>query len=439
MRRLIIAAVVAVTLIPVAAAADDDTIAHVSTLAGEGPWQIAERLCPHAPGPMFRELYAANPWLLEVATIFAGTELHYHPAACPAPPTTTEVTTSSTTTTSAAPTTTVTAATTTTVAPTSTTSSTSTTVTSAPSTTSAPVPTTATTAPSTSVAPSTSTTIPTPTEGFSASFATALDLNRFDFQLHTSSNGVPCSDNPDPSAGCVPLEPSFQGEHNLACQGPTTLRDIVGGQSTGPDVDGLVYHCAPGGSDTGHFMTVVDTSAVAILSFSPAQAFTDVNRVCWDQNVNNLGEGKWVNVHIVPEAVFQANGGAMHYVNGQGFGLDPSEITAPAGVLTVTTLRGSFQAWQGNGSGGSLLMWQGGPADMDSSPAPRYRHCVEDIDGPNLRFTVVRPTGEVQTFDRPGTMPDGPARVIFQDGSYNPDKHAGTGHLTWHWDNVVVD
>jgi hypothetical protein len=43
-----------------------------------------------------------------------------------------------------------------------------------------------------------------------------------------------------------------------------------------------------------------------------------------------------------------------------------------------------------------------------------------------------------ETRTGPGNLPDGPARVIFQDGSYNPDKHGGTGGITWHWDNIQI-
>ena len=49
-------------------------------------------------------------------------------------------------------------------------------------------------------------------------------------------------------------------------------------------------------------MTALDTGSIATLSFSPKQTFNNVTRVCWDQNMNNLGEGKWINVFVVPAA-----------------------------------------------------------------------------------------------------------------------------------------
>lgn len=374
-------------------------------------------------GVSVQSLALANPvqWARQRHTIYPGDVLHV--VISQTASTTSTSTTSST-------------------LPAASTTSTTTPGTTSSSTTSSVPPSTSTSSTSSSTTTSTSTTTPPttqpPGQGFLATFDDPADISLFDFQLHTSSNGPPCSENPDPGAGCVPLAPAWLGEHDMACGSVATLRDISGGQVTGDDVvtEGLVYHCP---NTTGHMMTAVDTGAVAILSFSPDRAFSNITEVCWDQNVNNLGTGKWVNVHIVPEATFQANGGAMHYVAGaDSFGLDPTEIPTPPGALTLTHLRGSYQAWQGNGAGGTQIMWQGGPADMDPSPAPRYRHCVTDIAGPNLRFTIARPTGITETFDRPGTMPQGDVRVIWQDGSYNPSKHDGTGHLTWHWDTISV-
>lgn len=270
--------------------------------------------------------------------------------------------------------------------------------------------------------------MPVPGQGFSATFETAADLDQFAFQLHTDEQW--------------PLNPEgWDAEHNEMCEGPTTHRHLSGGQRTGAPVqaNGLAYWCAPGGAATGHFMTSADTVGLAVLSFSPAQTFTNVTKVCWSQNTNNLGEGKWTSMHIIPADVVRENGGVFHYVAGESAGLDTSEIPTPAGALTMISFRGSFQAWQGTGDwGGTRVMWEGGPADMDPSPAPRHRHCVEDIPGPNLRFSIERPNGQVQTFDRPGTIPTGEVYVIWQDGSYNPAKHAGTGFLTWHWDDVEV-
>jgi hypothetical protein len=38
-------------------------------------------------------------------------------------------------------------------------------------------------------------------------------------------------------------------------------------------------------------------------------------------------------------------------------------------------------------------------------------------------------------------MPDGPARVIFQDVSYNPTKDSSplVNPFTWHWDNISIE
>ena len=48
-----------------------------------------------------------------------------------------------------------------------------------------------------------------------------------------------------------------------------------------------------------------------------------------------------------------------------------------------------------------------------------------------------RATGTV-TYTTPGAFPNGPVRVIFQDDTYDADKHGGTGLYTWHWDNITI-
>ncbi|MET0326658.1 MAG: hypothetical protein ABW219_15685, partial [Ilumatobacteraceae bacterium] len=135
---------------------------------------------------------------------------------------------------------------------------------------------------------------------FFEDFQTAAGVDRFDFQLHTTREGA---------------APSFSGEHNEACAGPDTFRTIRGGQVAPTQVDvsnsQLVWYCAPAGPSSGHFMTAVDTTGIATLSFSPAQTFTNVRKVCWDQNMNNLGEAKWMNFFVAPASDVAAHGGNL--------------------------------------------------------------------------------------------------------------------------------
>ena len=87
-------------------------------------------------------------------------------------------------------------------------------------------------------------------------------------------------------------------------------------------------------------MTGLDTGSIATLSFSPKQTFTNVTKVCWDQNMNNLGEGKWLNVFIVPAADVAAHGGDLAYAAGSGLAFGGIPQMLPPGAVDFTWLRG---------------------------------------------------------------------------------------------------
>jgi hypothetical protein len=267
---------------------------------------------------------------------------------------------------------------------------------------------------------------------FYEDFQSAAGLDRFDWQLHTSGNS------PDQH---LPIASGFAGEHDMACGGPDTSRTIAGGQAGDAiDVAGsdLIWWCPQG---AGHFMTAVDTGQVAVLSFTPKQTFVNVHQVCWEQNMNNLGEGKWPNLFIIPSGDVASHRGALHYSAGPSFGLDPSEFTMPAGAFSFTWFRGTFTGWQGTGGAYNRLFEQWGSSDdnMEPTGGPRHPICVTDLENGNIRYDVYQTkSGSVQSYTQPGSFPNGSAKVIFQDGSYNPNKHAGTGHMTWHWDNIAI-
>ena len=94
---------------------------------------------------------------------------------------------------------------------------------------------------------------------FEATFATASDFySRFDHGF----SGL------DPASGGngVPALPQFHGDHNSACEGPTTDRTV----HYTADYSELFWHCAPGNDPAkGHIMTGVDTLGYNIAWFSP--------------------------------------------------------------------------------------------------------------------------------------------------------------------------
>ena len=131
--------------------------------------------------------------------------------------------------------------------------------------------------------------------GFEATFATADDFyGRFDYGY----SGL----NPLVTAPGVITQ--FHGDHNMNCEGPTTLRDVAfGGTAASLDFSQLFWHCAPGGDPAkGHLMTAVDKIGYNIAWFSPKPTFTAVSKVCWDINETQLSSGEWTQVLFVGAA-----------------------------------------------------------------------------------------------------------------------------------------
>jgi opacity protein-like surface antigen len=320
-----------------------------------------------------------------------------------------------------------------------------TTTTTDPTTTTTELPTTTTT----TEAPPPATTSPPPAaDGFSEDFTLPSAMARFDYQLHNGANGGPCG---APNTECGTITATDRAEHDMNCGAPTTHRHIDA-QPVGdlivldPAVSPLMYYCAPGGDPAkGHMMTVVETAGVASLSFSPKQTFTDVTRLCFDINTNgNIGAGKWVNAWIVPTASLEANGGRFDFADAPD--LDPEQHAPGPNDFHLKYFDGSLIAAKGSTG---LLDWWEWPRRASES-ATRFTQCVEQTAPNTLTYTRDLPAdrngdgimdpGVAETVTRTGagTLPTGPVRVIFQDGTYNPDKHGGTGGITQHWDEIRI-
>jgi hypothetical protein len=53
-----------------------------------------------------------------------------------------------------------------------------------------------------------------------------------------------------------------------------------------------------------HLMTSVNTEGYVRVWFSPKQTFHNVSKVCWDQNISDLGGGKWTIVSFLTAAEY---------------------------------------------------------------------------------------------------------------------------------------
>jgi hypothetical protein len=397
--RRAVAAAVAVVLAAAVGSVSiaDDPVDHLVVRSGEG-WDAIASRC----GTTRALILTANNASVN-QTLHPGRVLHCVPTA-------TVPSTTTTSTTSSPPTT---------LAPTTTTSSTTTTV--APTTT-----TSTTTAPTTTV----------PDAGlFEARFATAADLGLFDWQVfHGGVDPFPRADQPK----------VWHGDHDMSCGAPTTLRDVdlVGEVGPGPvtAAGDLVWWCAPAGSETGHVMTSISAVAYAHIDFSPRRTFTDVSRVCWDQNWTDVGGRKWTQIVVVPEAIFQANGGRFQYVSRSL----QSDVAVNGFPITGTT-------WMLEMLKASTRVQVGQTVTFDNffgfttlDKARRFHQCAIDQGNGTVRLELERLDGSTEIRTAAGSFPDGPARVIFQDVSYDSVK--GTLPFdeaqrtnTWHWDNIVID
>ena len=255
-------------------------------------------------------------------------------------------------------------------------------------------------------------------------FAEPESVEQFRFQLH----------NPNISA----TDDTWQGDHNMACEAPTTNRDVHvhwdQGDNLRTDPGELVWWCGPGGPATGHLMTSMDTPGYGQVDFTPDRTFDQVDKVCWSQNMTDMGPRKWVQVVVIPEAHFQANGERLDYV--------APWLQAGPGSRGVRIAGDDFLF---EGTGGTARVHVGqNQLDTDFSDpfgvadkARRFKHCLIDQGNGTIRIEAERlTTTKVRILD--GAIPDGPVRVIFQDDNYNPRK-SGAESFTWHWDDLRVE
>lgn len=258
---------------------------------------------------------------------------------------------------------------------------------------------------------------------FVETFEHPSSLDRFRWQIHHS-----------PNFASTPS--TWLGDHDLSCGPPSSTRTIKL-PPEGPDPGDTAYWCAPGGPGTGHLMTTFSSSGYAQVGFSPDQKFSHVGKVCWDQNMTNLGNRKWTQVVVVPEAAFQNNDQRLDYVKVDIQGPNrpgASGVKLTPSVFLFSMVDGSTATYTGQNI-----------FDVDfrgyknSDKMRRFTTCITDLEDGRVRIELERENStEVRTLD--GAFPDGPARVIFQDDTYNSTKAAASvpNPFTWHWDNILI-
>ena len=293
---------------------------------------------------------------------------------------------------------------------------------------------------------------------FEANFATASDFyDRFDYGYSGQSPY-------DMQGGSQVF--NFHGDHNVACQGPTTDRNVaIGGPASNVDFSQMFWHCAPGGSDTGHVMTGLSTTGYNIVWFSPKPQFTAVQKVCWDINATMMSRRKWTQVVFVSAAdsirfpagtATQGSGFTSKARGSGGFdlgfpnpdhrtgsgpstGIDP--IHPIAGFMSLDGSANYFvnAGWTSQFNGPN---YHGDPQDRDQTTdkAARYKHCLERVGTTQVKLTRDTPGQGTVSYTMSGTIPQGAVRVVFEDDEYDgvKDDRWQANLLTWHWDNIQV-
>lgn len=290
----------------------------------------------------------------------------------------------------------------------------------------------------------------TPT--FVANFGSASDFyDRFVYHVGNACDPQGCR--PEDLPEWVPHDEEWAGDHNLACEGPTTLRTVhVGSHNE------MFWWCAPGNdSAKGHIMTSLNTEGYGIASFSPNQTFSNVEKVCWDINSTDLGGGKWTNMVIIPASEYtrHPNTSPKRIQEGEGpyrldyttfgfnddnapgdFNVQASDMAAGNVVWGLKNFRGTLALFRGDNA-----FWEDGEAVVTTDKAARFKHCVTENANNTITITRARPGGTTDTFTIPNQqIPNGNVRVIFQDDNYDPPKRDGynENNNTWHWDNIEI-
>lgn len=317
-----------------------------------------------------------------------------------------------------------------------------TTTTPAPTTTAPATTTSTSTSPTTTQPATTTTTAPTAGVQFVEDFSSPTAFaQRFDHGWSGEvAAGLLFGDNAN----------NWPGDHDMNCADPNmTHRTIT--VSPGPgepgvpsgsvrNVEQAFYPCLPGGDPAkGHLMTSINTEGYVTAWFSPKQVFTNVVRVCWDQNLTDLKGGKWtlVNFLLPSEYSGETDLGYTSPDFAPATGL-PSSPQGDAGN-GVKLFLGGMQVYNNHLMGASV----GGALTTDK--AARFTHCITDNGNGTLTLTRSQPGGATLTSTVAGFIPDGQIRVVFVDDSYNPDKHqepsvarnTSVGY-TWHWDSILV-
>ena len=257
----------------------------------------------------------------------------------------------------------------------------------------------------------------------------------------------------------------WTGHHNMACEGPTTERQLRHGPANDNVNPGAEFWlCAPNGPESEHLMTSNGRDNVfGVTAFSPKQSFTG-RRVCFDVNLTQSpGRRRWWEVQILP-ANYVRDGVSLGRMGTAGSSEERGTAILAWGAGVGGTLQnrilplGGFiwdfteeinHIWRGNepqpntagfDTSQAATMIFGAPYSTrfaTNDRATREHHCWVDNGNGTMTISQTR-TGQadfVRTIN--GSFPQ-PFRVIFADHNYDSGKDGSLDSQTFHWDNLEV-
>lgn len=238
----------------------------------------------------------------------------------------------------------------------------------------------------------------------------------------------------------------WQADHDMACMNPNTSSRTI--HLSGPQQanDAAFFPCTFAGDGAkSHLMTTVNTEGYVTVWFSPKQTFTNVNKVCWDQNETFMGGGKWTMVNFLIPSEYQGQTD-LGYTSPE-FPLGGASSPKGPAQNGVKVFLGGMNSFT-NGVMHAGPQGVGNQQNPVTDKAGRYQHCVVDNNNGTVTLSMAQPNGTTLASTVPGNIPDGTIRIEFADDNYNPDKHFwnpeqpvardSTGLYTTHWDNLVI-
>ena len=149
------------------------------------------------------------------------------------------------------------------------------------------------------------------------------------------------------------------------CENPNSSHRTIHLTSQQQAGDAAFYYCMPeGNQDKGHVMTTVNTEGYVTVWFSPKQTFRNVSKVCWDQNITDLGGGKWTVVNFLTPAEYAGKTDLGYTSPDFPKGGGPSSPQGPA-ANGVKVFRGAMSSYTNGqfheGARGVTVIGQGGP------------------------------------------------------------------------------